>query len=248
MRLVITDLDGTLLDHRTYSFEPAKPALAELRRLGIPLVLCSSKTRAEMEAWQERLELTDPFIVENGGAIIWRENTIELGTPYHELRRCLQSAALAAAAIVRGFGDMSVAEIAEACDLPMDEAALAGRREYDEPFLLIRGDPDTLAAAIEQQGLRCTRGGRFYHILGANDKAEAVRRVIQQYAESIGPVESLGLGDALNDAGFLSEVSQAVLIPSPMTEQLERLVPKAQRAPAVGPEGWNAAVLYWLNH
>ncbi|TKB45800.1 mannosyl-3-phosphoglycerate phosphatase, partial [Ferrimonas sediminicola] len=28
--LVVTDLDGTLLDHHSYSFQPAEPALARL--------------------------------------------------------------------------------------------------------------------------------------------------------------------------------------------------------------------------
>ena len=30
--LVFTDMDGTLLDHHTYSFEAAKPALKSVRR------------------------------------------------------------------------------------------------------------------------------------------------------------------------------------------------------------------------
>ena len=67
--LVVTDLDGTLLDHETYSYAEAAPALAELRRRGIPLVLASSKTRAEMELLHAELGLSDPFICENGAAI-----------------------------------------------------------------------------------------------------------------------------------------------------------------------------------
>jgi len=46
--VVFTDLDGTLLRHEDYSWLPAGPALAELRRRRIPLVIASSKTRAEI--------------------------------------------------------------------------------------------------------------------------------------------------------------------------------------------------------
>jgi HAD superfamily hydrolase (TIGR01484 family) len=46
--LVFTDLDGTLLDHHTYSFEPALPALNSLKEKNIPLIICTSKTRAEI--------------------------------------------------------------------------------------------------------------------------------------------------------------------------------------------------------
>ena len=67
--IVYTDLDGSLLDGTTYSYEPATPALAALREQGIPLVLVSSKTRAEMEPLRQRLDHRDPFIVENGGAV-----------------------------------------------------------------------------------------------------------------------------------------------------------------------------------
>ncbi|MGB9606864.1 MAG: hypothetical protein ACPL88_13400, partial [Bryobacteraceae bacterium] len=52
---VFSDLDGTLLDTARYDFTPALPALAALRRHGFPLVLVSSKTRAEMEYWRRRL-------------------------------------------------------------------------------------------------------------------------------------------------------------------------------------------------
>ncbi len=42
--LVFTDLDGTLLNHDDYSWEAARPALEELQRQSIPLILVSSKT------------------------------------------------------------------------------------------------------------------------------------------------------------------------------------------------------------
>ena len=67
--IVFTDLDGSLLDGTTYSYEAATPALTALREQGIPLVLVSSKTRAEMEPLRQRLVHHDPFIVENGGAV-----------------------------------------------------------------------------------------------------------------------------------------------------------------------------------
>lgn len=67
--MVFTDLDGTLLDHQTYSFAPAKPALAALRAARVPLVPCSSKSLAEMVELQQALELDGPLIVENGGGV-----------------------------------------------------------------------------------------------------------------------------------------------------------------------------------
>ena len=49
--LVFTDMDGTLLDHHTYSFEAAKPALKALEEKDIPVVPTTSKTFAELQPW-----------------------------------------------------------------------------------------------------------------------------------------------------------------------------------------------------
>ena len=68
MDVVFTDLDGTLLEHSTYSFAEAEEALDLLRSQDIPLVICTSKTRSEVEFWRRLLGNEHPFIVENGGA------------------------------------------------------------------------------------------------------------------------------------------------------------------------------------
>jgi len=62
--LIFTDLDGTLLDHDTYDFSPARPALKALRAAQVPLILCSSKSFVEMKYWQEKIGVNHPFITE----------------------------------------------------------------------------------------------------------------------------------------------------------------------------------------
>ena len=69
--VVFTDLDGTLLDHDTYGWEEARPALERCKRLFIPIVLVSSKTRAEMDHLRVKLSISSPFISENGGGIFF---------------------------------------------------------------------------------------------------------------------------------------------------------------------------------
>lgn len=46
--LVFSDLDGTLLDSHSYDWQPAAPWLTRLREANVPVILCSSKTSAEM--------------------------------------------------------------------------------------------------------------------------------------------------------------------------------------------------------
>src|SRR4029079_3591646 len=145
--IVFTDLDGSLLDGTTYSYKAATPALTALRELGIPLVLVSSKTRAEMEPLRRRLAHSDPFIVENGVAVfiphglfdfpLERMRTrspyqvIELGLPYHMLREVLKQIEDAVETPLQGFGDLSVESIMQVTGLPYADALLATKRESD---------------------------------------------------------------------------------------------------------------------
>ena len=126
--IIFSDLDGTLLDQRRgYSFDEASPALEAVRDKGIPLILCSSKTRAEVEVIRGRMGNEDPYIVENGGAIFIPEGyfdfilervrkeagylVIELGTSYGNLRRALKEIEGQAGCRLLGYGDMSAEEV-----------------------------------------------------------------------------------------------------------------------------------------
>jgi mannosyl-3-phosphoglycerate phosphatase len=67
--LVFSDLDGTLLDHDTYSFEAALPAIRLLKEKKIPLIICTSKSSGEINRLRPLIGNIDPFISENGGGI-----------------------------------------------------------------------------------------------------------------------------------------------------------------------------------
>ncbi len=54
--LIITDLDGTLPDRKTHSFDPVEPAPNLIWINGMPLVRSSGKTRGEIELHRNRLE------------------------------------------------------------------------------------------------------------------------------------------------------------------------------------------------
>jgi len=257
--VVFTDLDATLLDHDTYAFDAAEPALDRLRREPIPLVLCSSKTRAEIEVLRVRLSNEHPFVSENGGGVFIPRGyfpaigeaeergdymVVSIGDAYTDLVAVLDRASRASGVAVRGFSAMTAEEVAAATGLPIDDARRARQREFDEPFEI--PDPtraSALIAAVEREGKRWTRGGRFHHVTGANDKAVAVRLLTTLYRRHAGSVTTVGLGDAPNDAGFLNEVDIPILVASPGIGRLRSLVPRGRVTTSPGPAGWNAAIL-----
>ncbi|MCR4396764.1 MAG: HAD-IIB family hydrolase [Candidatus Saccharicenans sp.] len=177
--VIFTDLDATLLDHRTYSCRAALPVLKKVEKKGIPVVLCTSKTRAETEVLSGKLGLKHPFIVENGGAIfipdgyfpdsyykllglkaLKKDNyrVIQLGTSYRHLRSALKMMEKTLARKLIGFGDLSRREIAEITGLSQKEAELARRREYDEPFFLEYSPEFALIKRTGQPGKRKVQG------------------------------------------------------------------------------------------
>jgi mannosyl-3-phosphoglycerate phosphatase len=250
--LVATDLDGTLLDERTHSYEPARPALAALARAGACLVLASSKTRAEMEPLARRLGLRAPLIVENGGVLLLPRraggyDAITLGIGRQALSRALEEIGREVGFELRGFSSLTPAEVERLTGLTGAAARQALRREHDEPLLLDNDEQAAaVAAAAERRGLRLTRGGGFFHLTGDSDKGQALRELLARLGERGRSFRTVGLGDAANDLPLLLAVERPIVIPRPgggLDPVLARAIPGAERAPAPGPAGWNVAML-----
>lgn len=270
--LVFTDLDGCLLDSQTYSFDAARPALERLQAKHIPVVLVSSKTRAEIEPLRQKLNHQGPFIVENGGAVFVpigtfdfspdrarRRSTyhvIEFGTPYALLRDVLKQIEEAVGTQLIGFGDLSIDEVMELTGLPREAALRAKLREYDEPYI-VQGPPAIVTEVCRQiitRGLQWTKGGRFFHLTGLNNKGQAALRLLHCYKRQWnldgppGEIETVGIGDSLNDLPLLLAVDHPVLVQkSDGSYEHDIHVPQLVHAPGIGPIGWNHAILTFLN-
>ncbi len=262
--VVFTDLDGTLLDHDTYDWAPASEALDACRRRGVPVILVSSKTRAEMEVLRAALDLPWPVVSENGGGIAFPEGAplapppeaepaeggriLRLGAAYATVVRALRAIRRdLGRPDLRGFSDMDVHEIARRTGLDLESAERAAAREYDEPLVTDRDpaeDLAPLAEAARARGLQATAGGRFLHLFGGCDKGEAVRRLLDRLRARHPGLRSAALGDGPNDRPMLEQVDVPVLVPGSGPLPVDRhALPGLRIARAPGPAGWNRAVL-----
>jgi mannosyl-3-phosphoglycerate phosphatase len=267
--IIFTDLDGTLLDYHTYSYTAALPCLELIKEKNIPLVLCSSKTRAEIEQWKNRIDNSHPFISENGGGIfiphayfpaddlqsVWPRvelvngyAVLVLGTPYTILRQTLEELRRDGFEVT-GFGDMDAKGVAEITGLTLEDAELAKRREFDEPFVF-SGEAtriESLVVAIAAKGLRCVAGGRLLHVTGNNDKGKAVEIITQLYRKKCGEIITVALGDSPNDFRMLAHVDYPILVRNHRGEHDPRLtLPNLIKADGIGPEGWGKAVINFI--
>ena len=253
--LLVTDIDGTLVAHDTYEPGPAVEAVAELQRAGIPVVLCSAKTRAEQEALRVRLNLDDPYIVENGAGVIFpvdfqgswagdgEQELVTFGLTYREVREGLERAAEEAGVAVKGFGDLTIEEVAGLTGLTLSRATKARTREFTETFVLEDPTPDRelrLAGHLEERGMRMLHGARYWTALGRHDKAQAVRYVISRY-EELSPVISCAVGDSVGDAGMLEVVDIPMLVQQADGSWADLDLPGLVQLNGKGPDGWPKA-------
>lgn len=224
--VVFADLDGTFLDDK-YNYQDTKPIVNQLAALGGSIVFCSSKTRSEIEYYHKAVGINEPFVTENGAAIFIPKdyfpfsypctktesyNIIRLSTSYATLRKKLTQIKRKTAAKIIGFGDMTLEELARDAGLTLKLAKLAKKREHDEPFRVVKGNKTSILNAIRNEGLHCTEGGRYFHLIGNADKGKAVAILKNLYCQMFGKVDSFGIGDGPNDLPMLKEVEKPFLI------------------------------------
>lgn len=260
--LIFTDLDGTLLDHDSYTWQPAAAALARLAETGIPLILNSSKTAREIHALRRELCNRQPYIVENGGAVCIpgryfpppaddantaTDEVHSFGPRYALILQTLQDLRQAKHYPFEGFADFGVEGIMRTTGLNRQDAEQAGQRLCTEP-LLWHGSAEeleTFRRDLAAVGLQLVKGGRFLHVMGKSDKGSAMQWLTERFRRSdpTRPVTTVALGDGQNDRPMLEAADIAVVIkPKHGTAlQLEQhhnvIYPEAP-----GPAGWQEAL------
>jgi mannosyl-3-phosphoglycerate phosphatase len=257
--LVFTDLDGTLLDHHSYSFAPALPMLHKLDSMKIPVIPNTSKTFAELTELRHKLALKGPFIVENGAAIYIPINYFntqpsdttskngywvkEFSKPREHWLLLIDKLKTTFAGEFNHFFNMSNKEIIAATGLSAKQAKQANTREYGEPILWLGTDntKHKFVEALEELGVTPLQGGRFLHLSGQCDKGKALVWLTQQFQKERGIKNciSIALGDGQNDVAMLEAADIAVQILSPanapalLTRQND-----VYTSQAYGPSGW----------
>ncbi|MEM9335898.1 MAG: HAD-IIB family hydrolase [Pseudomonadota bacterium] len=255
--IVFTDLDGTLLDHNTYEWQAAKPALEQLTSRNIPLVLVSSKTYAELSGYRDELKLEYPVVAENGASIhvagqefpdtMAVDGAVERG----ELQRIYRDIKEQHGYRCEAFFELGTDGIVTQTALPPARAALANERAASEPILWLDTEARAaeFAAKAREHGLNCVRGGRFLHLIGQTSKEKAVQQLIDTYVDRY-PSEhvlSVSLGDGPNDIGMLETTDIAVVIPGKHRHDMTLTTQNRIVRPAAhGPDGWNEAMLALL--
>lgn len=252
--IIFTDLDGTLLDHDSYSFAPATQALEALKARDIPLIFATSKTAAEIEQLRRLTGIVQPAIVENGAGIDWPgAPQVRSDAAYFRVRAALDRLPVDLRRLFRGFGDMSEAEIDSLTGLGAATGA-ARQRHYSEPGLFGGGEKEKrhFLARLEQAGVTAVQGGRFLTLSEGASKAERLNEIVRWWKTTTGKANAmtLALGDAENDVAMLEAADYGIIVANEAHAPLPRLAGEDTgrifRTIVQGPAGWNGAVMDFI--
>ncbi len=264
--LVFTDMDGTLLDHHTYSFDAAKPALNALEQKQIPVIPTTSKTFAEMKVLRDQIGLNGPFIIENGAAVYIPHGFFKqkpAGTVWVDGYWCkafissknywlklLDKVSKEFKDEFTQFSAMDIEDIQEATGLDAKSAMLASQRQFGEPVLW-KGTNERKQAfikAISDRGATPLEGGRFVHVSGNSDKGQALAWLVAEYQrQNVQKVNAIALGDGKNDIAMLEAADTAVRILSPVNPPPEVKKEEVYTSTLPGPQGWNEMLTQLLS-
>jgi mannosyl-3-phosphoglycerate phosphatase len=251
--VVFTDVDGTLLDHGTYRYDPARKGISILHDAGIPLVLVSSKTHAELTMLHRELSLSAPFVFENGGGIVWpgeKGRVEQAGKEIAELQRYVPELLRELGEEAAFVTDMDIDEIARVSGLPPEKARFSLQRRFSLPFILHSGrslgipEMNKLNRRLQSYGCAVTKGDRFFHFLSReSDKGAAVKKVVEYYRRERGAAPAtIGIGDSENDLPMLREVDMPVLVRRWDGSAVDTDIPNVLVTGGIGPSGFTEAI------
>lgn len=254
--LIFTDLDGTLLDHHSYSPAPADRYIRLLDQVGVDVIAVTSKTKAETQPFMGSIGSDALFSTENGSMIHaprgfpWDLSQAPqqhvMGVSYAAIQDQLARLPTLIRSQIRGFGDMSSYDVSQETGLSLPDAKKAKMREASEPFLWSGSEDELfdLGETLKQAGLTIQRGGRFYHLTGKANKKLAIQWMTQQFQVQTPDLSivTIALGDGPNDLKMIEAADHGVIIPNADGSSISSSKSSVSIADRPGPEGWVIAV------
>ncbi|KAJ8908240.1 hypothetical protein NDN08_008331 [Rhodosorus marinus] len=190
--IIFSDVDGTLVDHSTYSPDRSLEAVRKLQQTGIRLVLCSSKTSSELKNLQSILGIEDqPFIAENGAVLYvpvkdvrdpstdtvlsdYSVDTIErsgepvyrvvLGDVRGVLLEKIRLTEKETGVCLTTYDDLTNDQVAKETGLGLADAVMAKRRQASQTIVapLSPLDLKVVSTSLAVSGVHIETGGRFH--------------------------------------------------------------------------------------
>lgn len=273
--LIFSDIDNTLVQSyiarnremiHSDGYGDIKKVIKILSENQIPLVLCSTKTRKEQDKIRNDLDIVDPYIVENGGAIIVPKNyfpfnldefglgtkeidgnmNLELGKSYEQIITILNDIRNKFHIRFNCVSDFSITELANKVGISVEGATLMASREYSETILEIESaNRVELEKALTERNLIMVQGTRYITVSARHDKGCAVSILKNLFYKKYRneKIQVIAIGDAINDITMFENVDQAFLVRNIFNQYTPMEINNLTRVKGIAQDGWKEVVL-----
>lgn len=253
--VVMTDLDGTLLDHYDYSPTVALNSIQKLLSHGVPLIFNSSKTFEEQRTLQRDLGIRAPFVFENGSGVavpaqisptfvpdyIHKQYYIKQFAPLDlsDISTIMQHGSVTKFQKLLTMSTAEINDIIRHTGLDLTQATLAKARIYTDTILDTLDDEDfkQWASLFDSNGIKMTKGGRFYTVQAKEiDKATPL-----QWLRSLWntPIYLIAIGDSENDTSMIAAADEGYWVQRPDNKWAVRQpAHTCNLIPKIGPYGF----------
>lgn len=264
--LIFSDLDGTFLNHETYTYGCLKSYIEEFN-FEFELIFVSSKTYEEIVKIKKRLDINFPFIVENGACIFFPLDYFGNKKTNYDLTRyknhlSLKISKFDSSTIVKTLGglkrkynfkffsDLSEEEITEYTSLKKKDAKLSKLRSFSNPILW-RDSSKSKKKFIDDikiinTNLSIFEGGRFLHVLDNYDKGIALSVFLKIKKIFDSEYKVIGLGDSENDIPMLELTNFACIIKSKANSKFILKNKNFYKSNSFAPQGWKESLEFYL--
>lgn len=265
--LVVTDLDSSLLDE-DYGYSGAVKALELMQSKGVPLVMNSSKTYAELRNLASELPECIAMVAENGGVVSLLGHSAlvdeceladvhgyvnqNLGRSRDEILVVAHGLRKTQGYSFEGFADWQVSDVVQHTGLSIEGATQAMERLATEPIHWHGTDSEweDFTKALELEQIRAIRGGRFIHLMGMSDKVIGMKSISKRYQELEPDCEwiVIAVGDSENDLAMLEAADIALVVPHHDGPKIRPKNRNTIYASSVGSTGWGAGIIEILTN
>ena len=236
--------------------------LHKINQHRMPLILNSSKTQSEIISIRENLHNNHPFVVENGAAMFipggifseYTDNVTEviLGASRTDILQSIHQLREQQGYAFTGFADFTLNEVIAETGLSEQQAIQAKDRSGSEPIKWQDSKENLLLfkQAVERQGLKLLQGGRFLHVMGQTDKAQAMHFLVELYKKQYHHhFTTIALGDGQNDQLMLEQADLAGIIKANNGEflKLKQTGNTIIKSTMPAPKGWQEVMTEIFN-
>ena len=262
---VFTDIDGTLLNHKNYSYGNLKKFIKKIKN-SVQIIFNTSKTFSEIINIQKQLGLDFPFIAENGACIFFPEGYLSkniLNKEFFKYKKfvCYKLTKLEPKLLLKELhslrtkynfnflSELNDKQIIKITNLKHKDLENAKNRLFTNPIYWNDSKEKIFRFKSElnliKENFCILEGGRFLHISDNYNKGIALKKFLSIVKSSFSSnFITVSLGDSENDLSMLESTDYSCIVKGGKKKISLKKKNNIYFSETEAPEGWKESMEY----